>query len=140
MFLVPFATGVATQLLVRPYEIDRYQFHIMFASLASFVILFANFHHYSNHSISQSLSGAAAIALSFAVGFFASTVIYRAFFHKLHRFPGPFLAKVSRFYAFTIAFTTLQSHLAAEKIHEKYGDFVRIGEWNYVRQKPMALG
>lgn len=113
--------------MVRPYEIDRYQFHIMFASLASFVILFANFHHYQNHKISGSLLGATAIASSFAGGFFGSTIIYRAFFHKLHRFPGPFLAKISRFYAFMIAVTTLKSHVAAEKIHEKYGDFVRIG-------------
>lgn len=140
MSLVPFATGVATQLLVRPFEIDRYLYHIIFASIASFAILFANFHHYSNHSISESLFGAAAIALSFTGGFFASTFMYRAFFHRLHRFPGPFLAKISRFYAFTVAFTTLRSHTAAERVHEKYGDFVRTGKWNHGRQRTLNLG
>lgn len=125
MSLVPLTTGVIAHLLVRPFEIDRYIFVIIAASVTSFVVVFTT--HYKHHSIIESLFNANVIALTFAAGFFGSTFVHRAFFHRLHRFPGPFLAKVSRFYAFNIAITTLQTHLYTLKAHEKYGDFVRVG-------------
>lgn len=127
MPLTALLAGVATHLSVRPFEIDRYTFSIISAGLISFVSLFAILHHYDGYTISESLSKSIVITMQFIAGFFASTFIYRAFFHSLHRFPGPFPAKVTRFYAFKIAITTLQTHISSEKAHEKYGDFVRVG-------------
>lgn len=54
-------------------------------------------------------------------------VIYRAFFHRIRHFPGPFWAGVSRFYAFGLAAKNLQYNVELQKLHEEYGDFIRTG-------------
>lgn len=127
MFLAPLIIGVGIHLLQLPFEIDRYLFSIIAAGVSAFAVVFASLHHYGGHSIAGAVSQTLDINATFAAGFFASTLIYRVFFHRLHRFPGPFLAKVSRFHALRIAAATLQSHVEADKAHEKYGDFVRVG-------------
>ncbi|UNI22115.1 hypothetical protein JDV02_008035 [Purpureocillium takamizusanense] len=65
---------------------------------------------------------------SFLAGLFGSMLLYRAFFHRLRRFPGPFAARLSNFYHFAItARTNMQHHLFIRKLHGQYGDFVRTG-------------
>ncbi|CAN8106130.1 unnamed protein product [Discula destructiva] len=127
MPLVPLATGIATHLAVRPYEIDRYLSRITCFFIISFACLFASLFQFRGHNVIQALFKSSTVALSFFTGFFGSTVVYRAFFHRLRDFPGDFLATITRFHAFKIAVTTLKSHIAAEDAHEKYGDFVRVG-------------
>lgn len=48
-------------------------------------------------------------------------------FHPLARFPGPVLAKVSRFY---VAYSAAQgnNYVTLRRLHQKYGDVVRIGQ------------
>lgn len=68
------------------------------------------------------------VAVSFVVGMFGSILLYRAFFHRLHRFPGPFAAKLSRLYAMGNAMRNLQAFKDTDELHKKYGDFVRVGK------------
>lgn len=64
------------------------------------------------------------------IGVFASTGIYRAFFHPLHHFPGPFAARLSVWSRLYTVWATEHKHaVALEKMHEKYGDVVRYGEY-----------
>lgn len=59
-------------------------------------------------------------------GLYTSLLCYRIFFSPSNSFPGPFGAKISKFWFST----QLTRHDAFKKIHElhqKYGDFVRIG-------------
>ncbi|EKM53670.1 uncharacterized protein PHACADRAFT_211341 [Phanerochaete carnosa HHB-10118-sp] len=70
------------------------------------------------------------IALSFAI-FYATLVssvfLYRVTpFHPLARYPGPFLAKITRWYWTLIAVKGYQ-HIELKRLHEIHGDIVRIG-------------
>ncbi|CVL12932.1 related to pisatin demethylase cytochrome P450 [Fusarium proliferatum] len=64
---------------------------------------------------------------SFAAGLTISILSYRAFFHRLNRFPGPFIARLSTVYATYLAVDEEHMYLEVQKLHEKYGDIVRIG-------------
>lgn len=53
---------------------------------------------------------------------------YRAFFHRLHRFPGPFSWKLSKFVQ---AFHNrkFENYKIVDKLHTQYGEYVRTGKW-----------
>ncbi|KAF6830293.1 L-ornithine-N5-monooxygenase [Colletotrichum plurivorum] len=67
-----------------------------------------------------------AISGSYFAALFASIGVYRLFFHPLRRFPGPFQAKVTKLY---IPWINLDWKLHEHYLdmHQKYGDFVRVG-------------
>jgi hypothetical protein len=67
-------------------------------------------------------------AISFNTGVISSMLIYRLFFHRLRKFPGPFWAKITRFYAVYISAKRMQYFLDLRKLHKTYGDFVRTGK------------
>ena len=75
----------------------------------------------------QAMQLGAVVVGSYLTALWMSMLIYRSFFHRLDSFPGPRLAKLSKFYQ---VFTGLRldafrrSHAA----HQKYGNFVRTGE------------
>lgn len=98
------------------------------AYITSFIAVVLDLKLHGGLSIAASLGRTLLIASRFNTGLFGSMLIYRAFFHRLHRFPGPYMAKLSRWYALRQAVRTKQSHIILETIHEKYGDFVRMGE------------
>jgi cytochrome P450 family 628 len=78
-------------------------------------------------SVWQALSVTNKWFASFATGLSISTLVYRAFFHRLNRFPGPFLARLSAFYPTYLTVDEEHMYLEVQKLHEKYGDVVRIG-------------
>ncbi|KAI1200960.1 putative cytochrome P450 oxidoreductase [Nemania serpens] len=61
------------------------------------------------------------------LGLYLSMIIYRAFLHRLSRYPGPFLARLSNFYI--TARSVKRWHLFEEvqSLHREYGDYVRLG-------------
>lgn len=127
MFIIPLLAGVAVHLSVRPFEIDRHTPKFILAYLVSFTALVAHLRSYGGLGLAGSIVETATVAAGFNTGLFGSILVYRAFFHRLHRFPGPLLAKLTRFYALKTAALTLQTHLAIENAHDTYGDFVRVG-------------
>jgi hypothetical protein len=56
-----------------------------------------------------------------------SIIIYRAFFHRLRHYPGPFMARITNFYNVAITTPKVRYFIEVEKIHKKYGDYVRLG-------------
>lgn len=127
-----FITGLAVhQVIRRIHELDAVAGRI---SLAYFLALGAVFFLLA---LSTDLGGAlfrmVVITSSFNAGLFGSILVYRAFFHRLHRFPGPFAAKLSRFYRLFRDWNRLTAHLEDQKLHETYGDFVRVGKWHTAR-------
>jgi hypothetical protein len=56
------------------------------------------------------------------------TFRYRAFFHPLNDFPGPFGAKLSKLWAMgKVVQSNIKWYKVLEKLHVEYGDFVRVG-------------
>lgn len=66
---------------------------------------------------------------AFLGSLFFSIVIYRLLFHRIRKFPGPFWAKISKFYIAKHS-ADLKQHLHIKELHSKYGDWVRTGEFS----------
>ena len=64
---------------------------------------------------------------AFISGMTISILTYRAFFHRLNRFPGPFIARLTNVYATWLAIKEEHMYLEVQELHKKYGDIVRIG-------------
>lgn len=67
----------------------------------------------------------------FNVGPWCSIATHRLLLHRLHRFPGPFFAKLSMFYTVRIQSSTFKIHVKHQQLHEQYGDFVRVGSYHW---------
>ncbi|KAL1981812.1 hypothetical protein VTN96DRAFT_2108 [Rasamsonia emersonii] len=64
----------------------------------------------------------------FVVSLWTSMLVYRAFFHPLHKFPGPFGAKLSKLWTLRkVVQSKLRWYQVLDELHEKYGDYVRTG-------------
>ncbi|KAK8062680.1 cytochrome P450, partial [Apiospora hydei] len=135
-----FVAGVGSHHLIRPFEIDSYPLTICSAYLAS---LAAAFLLYFRTVVGVDAWTAAAhtliLSCTFNAGLVSSLLIYRVFFHRLHRFPGPFAAKISRLYAARASADGLQMHLATQRLHDEYGDFVRTGPRHLSILRPAAI-
>lgn len=83
--------------------------------------------HFFPFTFSQGAQLTGSVTAAYLGALWTSMVIYRSFFHRLHRFPGPPLAKVSKFYHF-LSILKLDSYRKLEGWHKKYGSFVRIGK------------
>lgn len=86
----------------------------------------------------KALAQVTAIAVFYLVGLYTSLVIYRSLIHPLNQFPGPFGARISSFW--------LSAHLKdgdafrqVQKLHEKYGAFVRVGSSDLSVTHPKAV-
>ncbi|KAF3352075.1 Elongation factor 1-beta [Verticillium dahliae VDG1] len=71
--------------------------------------------------------GLLALSFSFLAGLYASLLTYRAAFHRLNRFPGPFAARLSNFYITRRSVKNFQLFQEVQDLHKQYGDIVRIG-------------
>lgn len=126
--VTPLLVGVTVHLSVRPFnEVDQYAAKFIFAYLISLAALVLDSHLSSGLTLSESLVRTTIIATRFNLGLFGSILIYRACFHRLHSFPGPLPAKLTRFYALKVSAIVAQKHLTVDKVHDEYGDFVRVG-------------
>ncbi|KAJ4288735.1 hypothetical protein N0V88_007269 [Collariella sp. IMI 366227] len=62
-----------------------------------------------------------------AAGLYLSMLLYRAFFHRLAGYPGPFLARLTNFYITALSIKKLHLFEEVQKLHAQYGDYVRLG-------------
>ncbi|KAL3483753.1 cytochrome P450 monooxygenase [Aspergillus germanicus] len=73
------------------------------------------------------------------LGIYLSMLIYRAFWHRLSSFPGPFLARLSNFYVTALSAKKLHLHEEVERLHQRYGDYVRLGPTELSIADPEAV-
>ncbi|KAL6898691.1 cytochrome P450 [Trichoderma evansii] len=71
-------------------------------------------------------SNAGIISAAYFLGLFTSILVYRIFFHRTRRFPGPFAASITKLYGPYKALDG-KPHLHWSRLFDKYGDFIRIG-------------
>ncbi|EXJ59969.1 hypothetical protein A1O7_04117 [Cladophialophora yegresii CBS 114405] len=82
--------------------------------------------HYYNSPLRDAISFTAQYASLYLAGLYSSLIIYRLFFNPLNKIPGPYWARLSRFYlSFQVGGAkNLNQYLLAQ--HQKYGKFVRL--------------
>lgn len=154
LLLLAGALGVGFHVSVIPYEID----FIVWKLLAGYVsvlalVLYALVR--DSGLILQSVINTYLLSLVFTATLATSILIHRIFLHRTRRFKGPFLAKVSKFYAVYLASLNLQHYKEIEKVqfawrvsfsprltgqlHEEYGDYVRTGPREISIANPAAI-
>ena len=72
-------------------------------------------------------------------GLSGSILVYRACFHPLRHFPGPFAARLSNFYRTLRYLRSWRQDLEVQKLHQIYGDVVRVGPRELSINDPDAL-
>lgn len=123
-----FALGALTHVAIfKNLELDIYIPHFLSVWLVSLVGLVYFHITQTGLTVLASIVRVASESSCFFLGVFASMTIYRLFFHRIRRFPGPFAARISRFYALYLSAKNIQYHVELEKLHDQYGDFVRTG-------------
>ncbi|KAH6605547.1 Cytochrome P450 [Trichoderma cornu-damae] len=63
----------------------------------------------------------------YVAGLYLSMLVYRACFHRLCEYPGPFLARFTNFYITARLLKKLCLFEEVQKLHAEYGDYVRLG-------------
>ena len=127
-FLYATAAGIASHLAF----FIRGEHHLRAPKLSRFYLVIAAFlllidSKVNNLGLNHAALSTISILGAYAIGLFASMITYRLFFHELRHFPGPFLAKVTKFWH-TFHVLDAKQYLLLEKLHMQYGDFVRTGK------------
>ncbi|KAH7389742.1 cytochrome P450 67 [Phaeosphaeria sp. MPI-PUGE-AT-0046c] len=123
--------GVMFHVAIQPIEFEFIMFHFMAASVVAFTIL-----AYVYGFVKASLCAA-----GFNTGLLSSIALYRVAFHRCRRFPGPFAAKLTRFYAAKLSAKDVKYYKELARMHHQYGDFVRTGprEISILRKEAIPL-
>ncbi|KAG9258283.1 putative P450 monooxygenase [Emericellopsis atlantica] len=68
------------------------------------------------------------LAFLYLAGVFGSVIVYRLLLNPLNRFPGPYLARLSKGYLVYLNWRSgLRGHHVLRRLHETYGPYVRLG-------------
>lgn len=123
-----FSLGVLIHVSVlRKGEWDLWTMRFIYAWISYEAVVPCALNQLSNMAYSEATLVANKWLSSFLLGMTSSILIYRGFFHRLNRFPGPFVARLSNVYASWLAIKEEHMYLEVQKLHKKYGDIVRIG-------------
>jgi hypothetical protein len=126
-FFLSYAVGVAAHLALfirGEWHMQAPVVFVLHVLLGSFTV----FSEFRKQGASQSsLLNASIIIAGYLLGLFSSIVAYRVSpYHRLSKFPGPKLAGVSKFWHVWQCRDS-RNHELMDRLHEKYGDFVRTG-------------
>ena len=111
--------------IYRAYEVDPTQVILTIGLLFS-VPTISGCLLYLNDT-SPVKSGSISFMIYYAT-LFSSIIIYRISpFHPLSKYPGPFLAKITKLHGIRVM-KTGKNHIYHKKLHEKYGPYVRVGK------------
>lgn len=126
-----FVLGVLTHVFIfRRGEWDLHVFNILqaFAVLeSSLVYIVTRAVQAQGLSLWKVTTISSCFTLSTLMGLLISILMYRSWFHRLRRFPGPFCARLSNLYITFRAFKNNRLYEEVQQLHRRYGDIVRIG-------------
>ena len=86
----------------------------------------------------QAFSKAISLSTSYLIGLYSNVIIYRFFLSPLRNFPGPILTKLSSL-SLSYRLRRGDGHTHFLKLHQKYGDFVRVGSSDLSIIHPKAV-
>lgn len=98
--MIIFATmlGIVFHQTIRPFEVDSHGWEMVIAFLGLLSGLLAGYIVSAEFSLADAVLRASCAGLAFLTGLSGSILIYRAYFHRLRGFPGPFTARLSKLY------------------------------------------
>ncbi|KAI8652091.1 hypothetical protein NCS56_01425900 [Fusarium sp. Ph1] len=96
-------------------------------TLAASTFLIAQSDEHENDSHWEAFTIALKHCSTLVAGTICSILIYRAVFHRLNVFPGPFKARLSNLYVTALGLKNRHLYKEVQELHKKYGDVVRIG-------------
>ena len=89
--------------------------------------------------VSSVLWAAVTVFSVFFISLFTSITLYRVSpWHPLAKYPGPLICKLTQFHLATLSLRGKQ-HIYFAKMHEKYGDIVRVGKFYLLRIRVSPL-
>ncbi|KAK4448808.1 Tryprostatin B 6-hydroxylase [Podospora aff. communis PSN243] len=117
------ASGIAAHLAVfRKGEWDVASPSIFVFYIVSFALVSLPAHYH----LGFPLLSAVTLAGLHVAGLFGSMLVYRAWFHRLSAYPGPFLARLTTFYITARSMKKLHLYEEVQKLHAEHGDYVRL--------------
>lgn len=117
--LAPLSAIILHEYVLRRVEVDHLALPIIGSALAAYWILV----YYTGF-----ISGTLVTSL-FWVPLWLYIGAYRAFFHPLKDFPGPFGAKLSRWWTVKQTWDSdLHYHRVLQRLQVEHGDYVRTGQ------------
>lgn len=132
------AVGVASHVLYWSHGLKAPQSaQIFYFHLIAFALISAG--AISSDGLVPGILASWAVCGSYLAALFTSMTVYRVFFHRLSRFPGPFPAKVSKMYSLWLA-RNGKTYQEIVDICDKYGDIVRTGRLSYVQCSFFDMG
>ncbi|KAH7389842.1 cytochrome P450 [Pyrenochaeta sp. MPI-SDFR-AT-0127] len=126
-YIVAFLIGILLEfLLFSRNEWDRRAPRIVLSFSLAFAGSFATIRVGCGHSYTKSFLETCFLGCSLLSGLFSSIAIYRLLLHPLRSIPGPFAARISAFWIIKESVPDLMFYVKLRKLHDRYGDFVRI--------------
>lgn len=126
------ATGIALHLFFfKHVEVDKRPVSTAAAFLAAYPLIFLILPEISDEydGVFWRLFVSSLTWWCLVISLFSSILLYRAFFHPLKRFPGPFNARLSKFWSLKqVVDSKLRWWKILDQLHEQYGDYVRTGK------------
>lgn len=115
---VPFISITLHELVLRRYEVDHLTLPIVTANSIVYSILI----YYAGFLDATTIISVFWTTLWIYIG------AYRAFFHPLRKYPGPFGARLSKWYTVgKVIGTRWHWHKVQQDLQKQYGDYVRTG-------------
>ncbi|KAI5810775.1 cytochrome P450 [Pyronema omphalodes] len=108
-------------------EVDFYILQLSGVFLLFYSCIGYTFHHISHYPLQLSILKSISLASTFITTLTISILLHRAFFHRLRHYPGPFWARITKFYAVRKAWISPRSYEQTAELHAKYGPIVRVG-------------
>lgn len=90
--------GILCHQTIRGFEVDSRGWEMVLTFLSVVSGILAGYILSADYGLADAILRAWSAGLAFLMGLFGSMLVYRAFFHRLGRFPGPFAARLSNLY------------------------------------------
>ncbi|KAF2752115.1 cytochrome P450 [Sporormia fimetaria CBS 119925] len=120
-------SALATHALLNRFTLDRYSHLVLLAWIAAFGSVAAG-EWRADAGFRKALQDTAKIACVYFVTLLTSVMVYRGLFHRLRKFPGPFLPRLSKWFSLSYVIPQFQYHKQVPLLHKQYNsDIVRTG-------------
>ncbi|RAQ58915.1 cytochrome P450 oxidoreductase [Aspergillus flavus] len=142
LWILAFSSGVATHLLLYrsgEWDIKAPSIVKIYTLLGATLVYLERADLLDGFPVSTRPKWGIAVILYHIFGVYASMLFYRAFWHRLCGFPGPFLARLSNFYVTSLSAKRLHLYEEVQKLHQQYGDYVRLGPTELSIADPQAV-